>query len=651
MSEYNIYIDDTLTILCDEKMYNEPNLPINRVTHKEHLSDVTQMFGEDIERFSDDYPKSKGDINYNVIYEEELGPVRITSLPKELIDIICDYLSLIDAYNLCITTRSLYQLYDRPTFGLAMCLELEHNKLLNKTVLKSLMKNLENFTETIHVTDSNIFKKPKFNKIFSPDLYDIIDKLIYSSNDSAAEVLEKIQGSGFLEINDNSWDLLSRDTNNDNHTTVQLMPYDYNRPTEGTQFDIDIQNQKFITLLPKMINSISNSLDKYDWKNTHLVENININKEQKNWNIPIDFNKERKLDYRWENVEDINGYRLALKKVIDESKLKDNRFLNIRKFSTTNGKYLILLPSNNIDFKDHKNDITISCYKMNNSNNSILSWEANLSTNNINKLQVSIKVKPQISRHFAIIPIEMITHDLELNFYWLIFELASGNYIGSYKIPFDDLEGKVLENFHDNNYLINQLYLYGSHIFIVKNKFSFHESGYVEPSGFQLLTTTFESFLKGLEIDSEIKVHVKAIDQNTQDSSSFLANRFRPKIKNAADDNCGTNWKILFETADKPNCQYQFGTGIEELEIDHKKTLFYIWNNKIALQMNYEIKKTRSSGLSRKEYLFLYDLETYKRKYIELDVDWQSRMRNGMIMVDDYLNFVVVGKGFVSVPI
>ncbi len=631
----------------------------------------------------------------------------LTDLPDEIISLIYFYLPLLDSYNFSRICKSVfYKNYHNnegriPNFDmLLMYRSVENSELTSyelRTKCRKIRENLSKEKEIINITDFNLFKCPDFHKINTPASASL-DKIIYEHPFRRDSNLLSLVGAGTFDLNLVNWnfeienkdyDVASRN-DAETSTLVQLISCSSEVSLVKGRNMFTIKKPK--TLLTKLLKNttrFSHTLDQYDWKNISLVERI-----EKHWNMNIDFDKCEVTDYliyrsnngtveENENLseegedevviydgtiavpittsysdrnvdnesynfqDDYSNVELgdSLNEIMEPegveleiSTLKYSKFI-----SATFESYIVLFTS-----VGPKSNI-ISCYTSNDHNESEsdsesdselekeskLIWENKFIDNQ--QLEVfGFTPNIKVSGHFVFVSFEDNDPPETIGYY--VFSLETGKLLGSFKLKPDNIE---------YTFDRSEINILGTHIFL--DRFFYQDAGMVDyPSYYQLLAMPIESFISQLDtkcIDSEIVITTTFETPSYTPYNSHMTSSTKTKTKYRTDNFEALGWKIIFQTPPSrdlcPILEYE--------EINFLDIIPYFWGSIIALLILYEVYDPRYPE-DELVFLFLYDTVTGERKYIEFGY-WNRSIHGKNILVDDRMNFVMLGDGFVEVPL
>ncbi len=174
---------------------------------------------------------------------------------------------------------------------------------------------------------------------------------------------------------------------------------------------------------------------------------------------------------------------------------------------------------------------------------------------------------------------------------------------------------------------------------------------------FQLLWTPVIKILNminntdNIEDRYHIRIDVESFNSVTSDLSdiSYNLNLYRDPSYDESD------WKVILETPRTDALKPLINIRHPGFEIRETIVYPYFWNNNnIAIKVQYYLRAIFDPDLDlinidnkRVEYLILYDIETEKWKFIEINPsnDFQ------ILIVDNKFNFVLLGEESVNIPI
>ncbi len=358
------------------------------------------------------------------------------------------------------------------------------------------------------------------------------------------------------------------------------------------------------------------------------------------------------------------------------------KFLKIN--DNTSGKYLIstnaLGENSNLYIP-----VTISCYKKNsdkdNKLQSTMIWQVKIKlpkkridSNSHLKIKETLSIpsflKIQVSDFYTLIPLMIYTYNHnELKavdaYFWLVFKITNGEYLGNYKINYD------LSAYHyklptfgmgsDEGFteikhlLIPQITMIGSNLFQIDYNWKFIDVAVQCIDNFRLLWIPMINFLNMIKNDNNIedryhhiRIDVESFNSVTSDLSdiSYNLNVYPNPSSNKS------NWQAILETPKIDTLLPLVNIKYPDREIKETKVYPYFWNNNnIAIKVQYYVGSIFDLylGVMVDEYFILYDIETEKWRFIEIQLPPTGDLQS--LIVDNKLNFAILGEDIVSIPI
>ncbi len=629
----------------------------------------------------------------------------IIDLPVDIINLLVnDYLSLIDSYHFCLSCATIFQQYQIPNFDMVISYKLFQNKNLSLNQLKKKYKNIKRnlrakslpsltslTTSTlIDYNDSNLFKKNiSFKEISSNNLKGKINKLkaAYISPYNLDAFLN-ISGVTNLEMSviDCKWDLnensnINNNSDDNDQHLIQFIPFndDYARPNGREVFKLRKSNE-VIASLPKEITQISLPLDKIDWKNIDIIDNV-----QQQWKFPLFENddttstsststKRRRLSQ--DNYNDTNQksrYEEPVTVDVFENLKETQLCEKLQEFyewTAVNDKYFISLSKDDSSFPDMT--LLLSCYIIDEQLKSKLIWKVELTCKQFAIILASPQ-KIQVSENLILVPIRIC--DEELSYSWHIFDISTGYYYGCFQMPSEpnvELDNDyTLSEFEEDSpnmhipindkYRTGPLHIHGTEVFL---QLYFGKITKSLHSRWQLLSMSLESFLYQLDKNDKL-INVNTIYKNFKNNQNLHNKYIYKSLLSSTNSQC-YGWNLIFETPNIDDEQLiNYNDIVNDFDIDIDISLLevlepgisvksYFWGNTIAILINYHaISNTRAHWFKLKsDYLFLYNIEKDKSKGIKFH-NWNKELncKNNLIIVDEDLNFVVLNSNSVKIPI
>ncbi len=612
----------------------------------------------------------------------------ITDLPSDiLINIIDNYLTLLDSYHFCITCKSIYNYYELPGFEMIIGLNLDQENEEFKISRRSLKrkysatkKNLKKTREIIDVFKKGLFNKQNLREInfddnLKLDLRKLINKLRcvieFEDYNDELSLFPNFYTGNVLKIREIQTILRDSNCTNLGTITEKIKPIRSrgyimsirNREKKREKFHVkEIDYDKSSMVFFTQTCLLTNPLDKFDWYSiteNSLIENI---KYKHDCNLlEIDDNSRTNVYVNRFPFQVSN-----MKRKFDDQSLYERIFVYNYNTSCGTRAYCILL-----SILYTGSNIILECYKLNDKTE--LYWKVKISYQLKSlKLPLDQRINVQISDNIIIVPINIENFKI----YWLVFDLKTGQYLGKYIHTLLSYININNENENDNyshsdlksrefNSNLSQIYLHGPSVFIKRDIYRHSFGNFPDYlSRIQILSMPLDSFLSHLNNEVDIHFTVEILKMPSNLNSNHLevetSCNHKAKFKSAFGTSFSTkpvlDWKILLETPVSSE------DGV--FYVDHRRqprfmkkllgTQFYLWNNRIILFLKYNIvgrhdvqwnfgRITQLQESSFSRYLFLFDMETRKRKYIDLgDFKWnEDTEEDDLLMIDEKFNFTL----------
>ncbi len=419
------------------------------------------------------------------------------------------------------------------------------------------------------------------------------------------------------------------------------------RSNNGSENEIDEDDENFDNDRDEDISNDEENTVPSNTTNDRNIDNESYNSQDDNSNNELRDNSSEDME-----TEGVETYK---QNEFEISRLKYLEFI-----SATFENYIVLFTS--IGTKPN----VISCYMVNDHDESesesgsisepisesdkesTLIWENKFIDNQQLELSAGFTSSIKVSGHFVFVSFEDNDSPETIGYY--VFSLETGKLLGSFKLKPDDKELNDMGYAYERS----EISILGTHIFL--DRYFYQDNGIGEyPSWYQLLSMPVESFISQLDtkcIHSEIVITTTFQDQSYTSSKNHLLESMhmhristKTESKYRADNFEESGWKIIFQTPPIRDLR----RTLDYEEITCLDIIPYFWGNIIALLILYEVDDPRYPE-DELEFLFLCDTVSGERKYIEFGY-WDRNVHGGIMLVDDRMNFVMLGDGFVEVPL
>ncbi len=674
--------------------------------------------------------------------------MKLVDLPRDVIILIAEHLSPVDALRLFKTCNLFFtyynQNYNEQYAAVIMDSLTKGNqrksiKSLKYKQNKMIQSLINEPVKTVNLFNCDLLEEPSFKIIengkaaFSLWQNQIVHE--YSDFDSDFEnrylnfftLLNEVEYNDlflldfapvgllkFSSVENTITDttIIEHDRHPDDECVVQIIPLC--SPVCKNQSNIYFQQDtKSILKSKKLVNNlctkypqtsaiINKPLHQFNWENVISTE-VKDSSRTSNWILPVNFSEQlylnipKNFDKKFYDPILFNLlYKRRKRKTMRDCAIRRSNLFTPEKFlkinDITSGKYLISI--------DHQGDnsgkympIVIKCYKKtsiadvhvsHDQLQSSMVWKAtiqlrynieeNLNLLIFDSLSIPTFLKIQISDFYTLVPVRVHSfnvYDIQTVdiYYWLVFKTPNGEYMGKYKINYDQRVSEYrirtfrmswYERHQMNTHLLTpQIIMIGSNLFKIHYNWKILDDEFFNNvcriDDFQLLWTSVINFLNmidnNIDNDQHLKVDVdtsRYITSNKIDSNGYDGNNH---------DHCA--WKAIVETPTIDILQSIINIKYPNFDIIEMTVDPYFWNNNnVAIKVQFYLEAIFDPNiqiLDRKsfKYLMLYDIEAKKWKFISLNnplVDYNPKYFQTLI-IDNKLNLIVLGKDSISVPI
>ncbi len=508
-----------------------------------------------------------------------------------------------------------------------------------------------------------------------------------------------------LKIDDDDHNINNTDT--DDECVIQIIPLITDwvssfRDISSVYLQSDSKSETMINKLyakfPQTSALIDKPLDQFNWENAISKESENTScsisaNNYSIWRIPVNFHEKLYLEplawYDYKTFYDPILFNLLYKK----RKKRDKKFYGIRNGDlftpekylkindNTAGKYLISINTPNDNY-DLLTPIIINCYKKNNHKNnklhSTMVWQIKiqLQKNRIKSnyhlgiketLSIPTFLKIQVSDFYTLIPLLIYSHNYNVDtYFWLVFKTTNGEYLGKYQINYDlsvyrykmqTFRMEMYKNYTENiHLLIPQIIMIGSNLFQINYNWKIIDDELFDNvcciDNFQLLWIPVVNFLNMINnIEDCLRIDVESLNSIFSNIPNIAFNNNLYHVHSY--DNC--TWKVVLETPTINTFQPLINIKYPNFELKEIKVYPYFWNNNnIAIKVQYYLGTIPDPNIEIMdgktfECFILYDIATEKWKFIEINNSITDDFRT--LIVDNKLNFVLLGSDSVSIPI